>query len=75
MSDNAIPTPTQTLVDTAMESATDNGYCFEDWTYLEIAEDLVQIDSQLEAETPGVIEPMVRDWFTRSRMFYRPRCG
>lgn len=66
---------TQKLVNQALESATDNGFSFEHWTYRDIAEDLVTCDSDLEASEPEELEPIVKSWFANSDLTYRPQAN
>lgn len=62
---------TQEMVSQALDNATDNGYEFEAWTFLEVAEDLVLNDAELEYGNPEEIAPMVKSWFITSDVLYR----
>lgn len=59
------------LVHDALDKATDNGFEFEAWTFLEVAQDLVTHDSQLEDESAEEIAPIVKEWFLSSDVVYR----
>lgn len=58
-------------VSEAMENATDNGFCFEGWTYLEVAEDLCTYNSDFETETPVSLVPHIKQWAKQADVIYR----
>ena len=63
----------QQSVNLAMENAHDNDYNFAEFTYMEIAEDLVTLDGSLEVATPDELEPMVRKYFAEAGLTYYPK--
>ena len=50
-------------VSQSLSNATANGYKFEGWTALQIAEDLVAFDADFEGSKPADLVPSVRKWF------------
>jgi hypothetical protein len=61
----------QKSVSDALDDADTNGYTFENWTFREVAEDLVTCDSHLENFLVEDIIPCVREWFKCTPLTYR----
>lgn len=60
------------LIGNAMDSAYENGFTFSTWTYRDIAEDLVTLDSDLEKYSPDDIEPVLREWYQKEHITESP---
>lgn len=61
------------LIDVAMNNAFDNGFDFHTWTYREVAEDLVTLDSYLEQYSADEVESVLRDWYSKQDLLAYPR--
>lgn len=61
----------QKAVSESLDNADSNGHIFENWTFREVAEDLVTHDADLEIYPVERIIPCVREWHKNSDLIYR----
>lgn len=60
-------------VNQALDNAHEGGFSFKDMTYLEVAEDMVNYDSELEMHKPQDLLTHIIEWYKMSDQTYRPR--